>query len=311
VIAFDRARDAAVRSAVFEWLGEQVDLHGDVLPWDVLKPGVEIAGERVKLLGPQGIFKPRILALPLSITTAPDGPYNDAFGPDGLLRYKYRGTDPTHRDNEGLRTAMRLRIPLVYFHGIATGKYMAFWPAYIRSDDRAALEFDVEVDDIGQLSQQSPYDADAAEVHDDSASARREYITRAVRVRLHQRTFRERVLAAYRRQCSFCQLRHEELLDAAHIIRDSHPEGEPRVSNGLALCSLHHKAFDRNFVGVRPDFVVEVRRDILEEHDGPTLVHGLQRLHGSRLALPNARAAWQDERRLDARYHEFREAAAG
>jgi hypothetical protein len=52
------------------------------------------------------------------------------------------------------------------------------------------------------------------------------------------------VLAAYRHQCSLCRLKHEELLDAAHIIPDADPEGEPVVSNGLALCRLHHSAFD-------------------------------------------------------------------
>jgi hypothetical protein len=36
-----------------------------------------------------------------------------------------------------------------------------------------------------------------------------------------------------------------ELLDAAHILPDGHPKGEPVVPNGLALCKLHHAAFDR------------------------------------------------------------------
>ena len=29
------------------------------------------------------------------------------------------------------------------------------------------------------------------------------------------------------------------LLDAAHIIRDADPGGEPRIANGLSLCSTH------------------------------------------------------------------------
>ena len=36
--------------------------------------------------------------------------------------------------------------------------------------------------------------------------------------------------------------------------------GEPVVSNGLALCNLHHAAYDRNILGVTPDLKVEVRR---------------------------------------------------
>jgi putative restriction endonuclease len=73
------------------------------------------------------------------------------------------------------------------------------------------------------------------------------------------------VLAAYREHCAICRLRHKELLEAAHIVADRDPEGEPHVSNGLALCKLHHAAFDRHIIGVRPDYVVEVRLDILEE----------------------------------------------
>jgi hypothetical protein len=34
---------------------------------------------------------------------------------DGLMRYKYRGQDPMHHDNVGLRLAMQRHIPFVYF----------------------------------------------------------------------------------------------------------------------------------------------------------------------------------------------------
>jgi hypothetical protein len=54
------------------------------------------------------------------------------------------------------------------------------------------------------------------------------------------------------------------------------------VTNGLALCTLYHAAFDRDVIGITPDYVVEVRRDVLEQEDGPMLIHGLQGFHGSR-----------------------------
>ena len=120
--------DQRVRLAAFEWLQRQVDLLGDVLSSQVLRQAFTCDNTRVALLGPQGIFKPRILDLPLSITTAPDGPYDDTFGPDGLLQYRYRGADPIHRDNVGLRELMRQRLPLIYLHGVAKGKYMAALP---------------------------------------------------------------------------------------------------------------------------------------------------------------------------------------
>src|SRR5687768_13187290 len=122
---FDPTYDARVRAAAFEWLNQVAARHGDVLPRQILAQGLTLDGTRIPLLGPQGIFKPRVLRdVPLSITTAPEGPYNDAFGPDDLLRYRYRGTDMNHVDNRGLREAMSRRLPLIYFHGIAPGKYV-------------------------------------------------------------------------------------------------------------------------------------------------------------------------------------------
>ena len=119
---FDRTWDTTVRNAAFEWLKARIATHGDVLPRTQLAEGFQLDGNRVPLLGPQGIFKPRVLAdAPLSITTAPNGPYDDAFGPSGLLRYKYRGQDPDHADNRRLRVAMLEHLPLIYFHGLVPG----------------------------------------------------------------------------------------------------------------------------------------------------------------------------------------------
>lgn len=67
-------RDSAIRLAAFDWLKEQTAIHGDVLPRKTLEKGFIFESERLPLIAPQGIFKPRMLDLPLSITTAPRGP---------------------------------------------------------------------------------------------------------------------------------------------------------------------------------------------------------------------------------------------
>ena len=308
---FDRTHDARVRAAAFDWLAQQVAMHGDVLSRAILAEGFTFGGLRVPLVGPQGIFKPKVLRqVPLSITTAPEGPYDDAFGPGGLLRYRYRGTDPDHPDNRGLRLAMEQRLPLIYLHGVMPNRYVPAWPVFVVGDDPVNLAFSVAVDDAAHLRLEAGAGEAASVLHDDGESARRAYVTSAVRVRLHQRAFRERVLEAYRRQCAFCQLRHEELLDAAHIVPDPEPEGEPLVQNGLSLCTLHHVAFDRYFLGLRPDYVIQVRPDILGERDGPTLVHAIQALHGVRITLPDSAALRPDRARVEIRYERFRERAA-
>jgi putative restriction endonuclease len=95
------------------------------------------------------------------------------------------------------------------------------------------------------------------------------------------------------------------LLDAAHIIPDNLPESEPTVNNGLALCKLHHAAFDSFMLGVTPDYIIRVRNDILEEEDGPVLQHALKGLNNSNLILPTTRSQWPSKDSLAWRYDRF------
>lgn len=276
-----RGSDTSVRLAAFGWLAEQTSLHGDVLPWSVLIAGFNHEGARVPLVSMQGIFTPRICRLPLTIRTAVGGPYADSFASNGLLLYKYRGENALHRDNEGLRQAMLEQVPLIYLHGHLEGRYHAVWPVYVVGDSPATLTFTVAADEASRR----PVAGD--EVAYEDPAIRRAYVTATVRRRLHQQGFRERVLAAYRERCALCRLRHRELLDASHIAPDSSAEGEPVVSNGLALCKLHHAAFDEYILTVDPDYRVRVRRDVLEEEDGPMLKHGLQELDGQLIEVPH------------------------
>lgn len=139
--------DIKIRVAAFKWLEEKVHIHGDVLPISILREGFLYEGHRVPLIGPKGIFKPRIIKdVPLSITTAPKRPYDDFIGDDGLIRYKYRGSNPNHPDNVGLRQAIKLGVPLVYFHGISPGKYLAIWPVFVIGDDPESLTFLISAD---------------------------------------------------------------------------------------------------------------------------------------------------------------------
>lgn len=298
----DLDRDRHVRLAAFEWQRRQTDLHGEVLPRALLAEGFAFGSTRVPLVSPQGIFKPRIMELPLSITTVYDGPYDDSLDADGALAYRYRGDDPQHRDNEGLRDCFRLGLPLVYLYGVAKGRYLATWPVFIADDHPESLTFHVQVDDPRQIG----LGLDRVSEQDEG---RRRYLTTIARRRLHQQSFRERVLAAYRDQCAICRLRHRELLESAHIVPDTEPHGEPVVPNGLALCRIHHAAYDRLLIGIRPDYVVEVRPEILREHDGPMLVHGLQQTHNVRLSVPQRGGERPDPERFAWRYRKFRGAA--
>ena len=294
--------DSRVRRAVFDWLTEERNELGETVPRIALET-FELDGQRIPLVGPSGIWRPAVCELPLSITTSVRSPYSDTFDEgSGTLNYAYRGTDPQHRDNVGLRRAMAERVPLIYFHAVEPGSYVAVYPVFVVDDHPSALRFTCQVDDLSAAL--APV-AVGHRISEDITEARRAYVTRAVRQRVHQVVFRERVIRAYQERCALCSLRHQELLDAAHITPDSDPEGEPVVSNGVALCKLHHAAFDRMFFAIRPDYVIEVRPSILAEHDGPMLVIGLQRINKTRLLLPRRLADHPDPARLERRYAEF------
>ena len=289
--------DNQIRLFAFNWLKKQTDIHGDVFTRALLQQGFIFQNERIPLVSPQGIFKPKFMEYPLTITTTTKGPYDDVFSEEGYLIYKYRGTDSNHSDNVGLRECMRLNLPLIYLHSIIPGKYLPFWPIYIIADDRSTFSFKVALDDLDSVNREKGrvYETDARKI----------YLTSTIRVRLHQRGFRERVLNAYRSQCTICSLKHLELLDAAHIIPDGEPESKPTVDNGLSLCKLHHAAFDSFLIGITPDYNIEVRKDILNEADGPMLQHGLKGIHNNNIILPLSKSDWPNKEFLELRFSRF------
>jgi putative restriction endonuclease len=275
--------DSEIRAAALARVAQLRDLYGGRIPRAVLMEGVAVGGQRIPIWNYQkGIFKPAAFGrdgAALSIQTSVSSPYDDVHDSDaGEIAYKYRGVDPDHPDNIALRHAMMDRRPLIYLVAVDPGFYDAVFPVYVVGDSPATLQFTLAVDQLATTLNDT---ADPLRT-----ALRREYTTRTVLQRLHQQRFRRMVLAAYREQCCICHLRHLELLDAAHILPDRHPKGEPSVTNGLGLCKIHHSAFDANIIGVDPDARVHVREDILRETDGPMLRYGLQEVAGSTLILP-------------------------
>ncbi len=104
--------DSQIRLATFDWLKDQIRIHGEVLPWTLLTKGFLFHDQQIHIIGAKGIWKPKVMQLPLSITTKFKGPYPDAFTKEGLLAYSYRGTqsDINHRDNMGLREVMKQKL---------------------------------------------------------------------------------------------------------------------------------------------------------------------------------------------------------
>lgn len=296
-------REFAVRIAAMDWLSQpraDITFHSSELASFIYD------GERLPLLDPQrGIRKPATMSAALSFRTvytppAQEPPYADSEGPDGLLRYKMRGNDPQHPENVALRRAMEQRLPLIWFVGVSPGQYLPRYPVYLIAEERGSLQFVVALDQAQRnLGERGPT------VDEDD----RRYAESITYRRLHQPLFRARVLEAYERRCAMCRLRHVSLLDASHILDDRHALGQPVVPNGLALCKIHHAAFDQNILGVSPDLRIAVRREVLNEVDGPMLLHGIQQLEGERIQAPRTRDSRPDRERLEIRFEQFRAAA--
>jgi len=279
-----------VRRAAMAYLAEIMAASGGVVTRAQLEAFTYL-GEPLKLIDQsRGIRNPRELTATLSILSQPKGPYDDVETADGLLRYAYRAGDPDGGDNRKLRRAADLGLPLVLLQGISPGVFVPTFPVYVVADDPVGRFVEIAVDeDLRYLPR-----------NDDT----REYAERLTRLRLHQPVFRARVLRAYERACAICRLKHVDLLDAAHILSDAEG-GQPVVSNGLSLCKIHHAAYDRGILGVRSDYVVQVRPDVLLEVDGPMLKHGIQAVHDARLVLPAKLAERPDRDLLAQRYAVF------
>ena len=297
-------RELAVRTALFAHLDDLLlGTDDDTLRWDQTE-SFQFDGEKftIRQARGRGIGKPAGLGAALSITTAftPFGkppPYEDFEGEDGYPRYKYEGIDPNMFTNRALRLCMEYAFPLVYFVGVRKGVYKPIYPIYVIGDNSQRLEFSL-------WFSRSEIGRDTSTL----TTPEKRYVVEETRRRLHQPIFREQVLNAYATSCAVCSLRHTQLLDAAHIISDSKPNGDPVVPNGIALCKIHHAAYDRNLMGIRPNYEVVINSELLEEDDGPMLKHGLQEMHGMQLHLPRRPAAHPDRDRLDIRFAEFKSA---
>ena len=293
-------RDDDVRSSCFASLAVLCAQFGEDVPYaGGLDRGFSFRGRRVPFLNrQQGIFRAAVQRGPaaLSIQTSANSPYADHETPDGIV-YAYRGADPQHRDNRALRAALELQVPIVYFVATRVGWYKPVLPCFVVEDDPATLSVLVQP---GVMS--GPLDEPEPKPIEDPVERR--YVVRETNVRVHQARFRGRVLPAYRDQCAICRLKELRLLDAAHIVGDLEAGGEPTVDNGISLCSIHHRAFDQNLVGIAPDYRVRIAPRLLDDDDGPML-ELLQGFEAQPIIVPRPAALRPDRERLAARYERF------
>jgi putative restriction endonuclease len=293
-------RDDDVRSSCFASLDVLSARLGEELPYPGgLDSGFAFRGRRVPFLSTQkGIFRAAVQTGPaaLSIQTSWKSPYGDSEVETGYL-YAYRAGSIDQPDNRALRAAFALQVPIIHFVSTRPNFYKPIYPCFVVEDDPIAGRVLVSPGKmVGPLDEREP-----VAIED---PIEREYVFRQTRVRVHQTRFRARVVPAYGDRCAICRLKESRLLDAAHIVGDLEEQGEPVVSNGLSLCSIHHRAFDHDLVGITPDYEVRVASRLLEEEDGPML-ELLKGFHREQIVVPT-RSSWlPDKHRLAQRYARF------
>jgi putative restriction endonuclease len=190
--------DAILRVAAFDHVRQLAETH-NCLTAAELNPGFVVRGERIPLVNPQrGIFKPRQMRCLLSIKTVfpkPGGKvwYDDQrdvhrqiYEGDDVVDYAFMGQNPDAADNQWLREVCENQIPIIYFLGIAPGRYEAMLPTFIVDWQAKALKVRIAFGVPGEPA-----------IHSPTTITERRYALRAVQQRLHQSSFREAVVTAF------------------------------------------------------------------------------------------------------------------
>ena len=234
---------------------------GDAVPAAELSRGFVVEGRRVNLVAwGRGIFKPKELTDgPLTLVSSLASSYEDEHIADDVLLYDYAPASSDEWANEGLKSVASFGRSVILLKQVKPKplpEYMVIAPVTIAGLDDQARKFRLSLS------------AAAAEVGGVPAPPptvfSKAYAETVVKARLHQAYFRRDTLYAYGHRCCVCELQERPLLDAAHIIADRLPDGVATVTNGMAMCPTHHRAYDQSVILVGEDYRVQVQRDRLE-----------------------------------------------
>lgn len=299
--------DADLRNAALFAVQRLWRRHGDAVPWSAISDGFRYQGERIPFFSTfEGVYKPKQLQVgALSVRSTLASQYEDERVSDDRVWYDY---SPKPERNRWLRECMEYELPLLYFLQVKPKpgvEYLIFAPVEVLEDDPPRERFLLDLspsrlyEDGTDLYEAQPVPDTLHRVFE------RRYGVSETRTRLFQAHFRREVLGAYGRRCAVCRLGESPVLDGAHLVPDREELGEPRVANGLSLCALHHRALDRDLVGVNPDLEIHVFRERLEHpEEQPTEV--LTDFDGEPLGVPDDPELRPDRELLAHRWEEAR-----
>jgi putative restriction endonuclease len=108
------------------------------------------------------------------------------------------------------------------------------------------------------------------------------------KVRVNQNFFRSIVISGYRGRCAICELPIPALLVASHIVPwcvDKNERMNPQ--NGICLCVIHDRAFDRGLLIIGADYKIAIHRSLTEHDKSGPVGDMFLKYHGREICLPD------------------------
>ncbi|MEZ4793891.1 MAG: HNH endonuclease [Bacteroidia bacterium] len=156
---------------------------------------------------------------------------------EALRKAHIKGVAPWEKDNQEIAIAFRPDFIGEYIRNLES--------LHSFGESNTDLEVLEEVTD-------NPDEVNDAEIA--AVTIERQTAVVSVKKKIRDNSFKSRILTSYSNRCAFCGVQLK-LIDAAHIVPVQH-DGTDETSNGIALCALHHRAFDRNLVTFNGDYQI-------------------------------------------------------
>ena len=285
VLAVDQ--DVALREAAIRHCRLLSLTWGEAVPYAELARGFLYSGTPIKLVGPQGVFKPKEMSDgPLTLLSTLASTYEDEHLDGDEVLYDYA---PRTREHDGLKRIASQGKAVILLKQVKEKprpEYMVFAPVAVLGFDDAArkVRLNLGAAQIETAGVPSPAPSVFSKAYTETVA----------KARLHQAHFRKETLAAYAGRCCVCELRERPLLDAAHIVPDRLPEGVAWVRNGMAMCPTHHRAYDQNLLVVTESYRVEIRDDRLGDVGSEATRRMLLDYHGREIIRPKDEQLWPE-----------------
>lgn len=187
---------------------------------------------------------------------------------EALFSARENGWKIYHRGNEEIAVAFKPTLFGDYIVGVTTFHEVGKDPSEIAIAEK-----------ISEIEE--PIEIIREEIQPEMTERRQ--VLYLINKKLRSNSFRERVLTVYSQACAFCGLQLK-MVEAAHIL-PVYSAGSDATSNGICLCSLHHKAYDSSLITFERDYTIRINEEMIAELRAEELVGGLEQFRKNLLEV--------------------------